>query len=157
MYPTAPLSARRLHGLDANQQQCDPPAMKYRLASGLLLLGLASCRPPPAEVVVEARSALASGKMTALLPWLAADARALLAAEPKIASASGKLWRVLPDGRLPATLLPAGEVVRTVELGQRAVVTIQRGRTTADVPLRLERGQWRLDLLAMPGFWRTLL
>lgn len=113
------------------------------------------CAAEPAEVVVAAREALPSGT-SAVLPWLAADARALLAAEPAVRAASGKVWKVTPDGKLPAGLLPVGEVASTTVLGSRASVVLARGRQQRAVPLIRERGQWRIDLLAMPAWWEHI-
>lgn len=131
-----------------------PPLRRLRntLALGLACALAVGCAAEPAEVVLAARQALPSGT-SAVLPWLAADARAVLAAEPTIRAASGKMWKVTPDGKLPAALLPPGEVVRTTVLGSRASVVVAKGRQQRAVPLVRERGQWRIDLLAMPAWW----
>lgn len=108
-------------------------------------------------MVAAVREAAADGKPDKLLPWLAEDARAVLGAEPAIRAASGKLWKVLPEGKLPPQLLPQGELVETTERGERAVVIVQRGKQRSMVPLVLEQGQWRIDLFAMPVFWQTIV
>ena len=124
----------------------------HNAAGAWLVLLAAGCRPTPDAVVLSAREAL-SGGTQAVAPWLAADARALLEAEPAVRAASGKVWKVTPDGKLPPVLLPAGEVVRTTVVGDRATVVVARGKQQRSVLLRREDGHWRIDLLAMPEWW----
>ena len=125
----------------------------WHSAAGAWMVLLATgCRPTPDAVVRSAREALPGGT-EAVLPWLAADARALLEAEPAVRAASGKVWKVTPDGKLPPGLLPAGEVVRPTVVGARATVVVARGKQQRSVLLRREDGHWRIDLLAMPDWW----
>lgn len=127
-------------------------------AAALLLLSAlaAGCREEPAAVVESARSALKSGDDEAFLALCEPSAADLLRRGELVQKRSGRVFKVLRDGKPTTTLLPKGDVGEVVESGQRAVVELRKGDRKELVPLRLVRGQWRIDLLEMDSFLQAM-
>ncbi len=123
--------------------------MRRVLATVLLL---SACRDDPASVFDQARNALAAKDDAAFLQLCEPRAAALLTAAPAVVTQSGRVFKVLRDGRPTARLLPDGEVVSVAENGHRAVVTTRSKKPASRVPMLLVAGQWRIDLLEMPQF-----
>ncbi len=121
-----------------------------RLLATLLLL--TACRDEPADVLDHARAALAAKDDAAFLGLCEPRAAALLTAAPTVVNQSGRVYKVLRDGRPTARLLPDGDVVSVEENGHRAIVTTRSKKPASRVPMRLVEGQWRIDLLEMPQF-----
>ena len=118
----------------------------------LLTVFLTACRDDPATVLDQARVALAAKDDAAFLALCEPRAAALLTAAPTVVAQSGRVFRVLRDGRPSARLLPDGEVDSVVENGHRAIVQTRSKKPASRVPMRLVQGQWRIDLLEMPQF-----
>ncbi len=117
-----------------------------------LVLLLTACRDAPDVVLDQARNALAAKDDAAFLALCEPRAAALLTAAPAVVAQSGRVFRVLRDGRPTARLLPDGEVAAVEENGHRAVVVTRSKKPASRVPMRLVDGQWRIDLLEMPQF-----
>ena len=117
-----------------------------------LAILLSACRDEPAQVLDQARNALAAKDDAAFLALCEPRAAELLAAAPAAVAQSGRVWKVLRDGRPTARLLPDGEVVSVEENGHRALVVTRSAKPASRVPMRLVAGQWRIDLLEMPQF-----
>ena len=108
---------------------------------------LCACREDPALVVESAREALAAQDDEGFLELCTPNAAELLRQAELVQKRSGRLLRVLRDGRPTPMLLPKGEIGEVVESGHRAVVDVQQGERKTRVPLRLVHGQWKFDLL----------
>jgi hypothetical protein len=121
-----------------------------RLFAALILLS--ACRDEPADVLDQARAALAAKDDGAFLALCEPHAAAILTAAPGVVNQSGRVYKVLRDGRPTARLLPDGEVVSVEENGHRAIVVTRSKKPASRVPMRLVEGQWRIDLLEMPQF-----
>lgn len=123
--------------------------MRWRRLAALLALalGCAACRDDPATVVGAARDALAAQDDEAFLELCEPRAAAFLREASAVQKRSGRLLKVLRDGRPTPSLLPKGEIGEVVEAGHRALVVVRQGERKEQVPLRLIRGKWRLDLL----------
>jgi len=106
-----------------------------------------ACRDDPASVVGAARDALAAQDDEGFLALCAPNAAALLREAALVQKRSGRLLKVLRDGRPTPMLLPKGEIGEVVESGHRAVVEVRQGDRKERVPLRLIRGQWKIDLM----------
>lgn len=127
-------------------------------AAILSLVLLSACRDDPAQVLEQARNALAAKDDAAFIALCEPRAAALLTAAPLAVAQSGHVFKVLHDGRPTSRLLPDGEVVSVEVNGHRALVVTRSGKPAARVPMRLVTGenslggQWRIDLLEMPQF-----
>lgn len=117
-----------------------------------LAILLPACREDPAQVLVDARNALVAKDDAAFLALCEPRAAELLTAAPKVVAQSGRVFKVLREGRPTARLLPNGEVLAVEENGHRAVVVTASKKPGGRVPMRLVDGQWRIDLLEMPQF-----
>ena len=117
-----------------------------------LVVFLSACRDDPAEVLDQARNALAAKDEAAFLALCEPRAAELLTAAPQVVAQSGRVFKVLRDGRPSARLLPDGEVATVEENGHRAIVLTRSKKPGGRVPMRLVDGQWRIDLLEMPQF-----
>lgn len=106
-----------------------------------------ACRDDPATVVSAARDALAAQDDEAFLDLCAPNAAALLREASLVQKRSGRLLKVLRDGKPTPMLMPKGEIGEVVEAGQRALVEIRQGDRKERVPLRLIRGKWKIDLM----------
>jgi len=125
--------------------------------SCLALLALcAGCRDAPAEVLGNARNALAARNEVQFLALVEPRAAALLRNMPEVMNKSGRQYKVLRDGKPGSNLLPKGDVADVVESGKRAVVVVKQGRAASQVPMRLIEGQWRIDLLEMDSFHEAI-
>lgn len=118
---------------------------------------LAGCRDAPDVVLASARNALQSRDEAGFLGLLEPRAAAFLRTVPSVVSKSGRVFKILRDGKPGANLLPKGDVVDVVETGPRAVVVkVRQGKMEAKVPMRLVEGQWRIDLLEMDSFYQQI-
>lgn len=106
-----------------------------------------ACRDEPATVVSAARDALAAQDDEAFLALCAPNAAAFLREAEVVQKRSGRLLKVLRDGRPTPMLLPKGEIGEVVEAGHRALVEVRQGERKERVPLRLIRGKWKIDLI----------
>lgn len=113
---------------------------------------LVACRDDPATVLQKARNALAAKDDAAFIALCEPHAAELLKRAPEVVAQSGRVYKVLRDGRPTAHLLPDGEVLEVTEMGHRAVVLTKSAKTANRVPMRLVDGQWRIDLVEMPQF-----
>ncbi len=117
-----------------------------------LLVALAGCRDDPKVVFEGARDTLAAKDVAGFLKLLTPPARDFLARADHVSKKSGRVFKVLRDGKPTKRLLPKGDVVDVVENGRKCVVVVKKGSKTSQVPMRLVRGQWRIDLLEMDSF-----
>jgi outer membrane murein-binding lipoprotein Lpp len=134
-------------------------ALVHRIPWGIAVVALtllAGCRDSPEDVIAQARQTLAAKDDAGFLTLLEPKSAAFLQAAPDVVNKSGKVYRVLRDGRPTTALLPKGEAVEVVEQGTLAVVMFKQGQETARVPLRLIEGQWRIDLLESDLFLQAL-
>ena len=124
----------------------------------LVILFLSACRDEPADVLEQARNALAAKDDAAFIALCEPRAAELLTAAPLAVAQSGRVFKVLREGRPTARLLPDGEVVSVAENQHRALVVTRSSKPASRVPMRLVAGpsslspQWRIDLLEMPQF-----
>jgi hypothetical protein len=118
----------------------------------LLTILLSACRDDPAQVLDQARNTLAAKDDAAFIALCEPRAAELLTAAPQVVSQSGRVFKVLRDGRPTARLLPDGEVVSVAENKNRALVVTRSSKPASRVPMRLVAGEWRIDLLEMPQF-----
>jgi hypothetical protein len=130
--------------------------------TGLIGAGIAvvfacvGCRDAPEVVFAEAKLALQQRDEAGFVALLEPGAQAFLAAATDVVGKSGRVFRVLKDGKPSPALLPKGEVKDVIERGKRAEVIVVQGSQKAIVPLRLIDGQWRIDLLEMTSFQATV-
>jgi hypothetical protein len=121
---------------------------------GLLTVAslLAGCRDEPSVVVDAARAALEARDEDAFLALCEPRAADLIRRGELVQKRSGRMFKVLRDGKPTTALLPKGDLGETVESGHRAVVEVKKGDLVQRVPLRLVRGQWKVDLMEMDLF-----
>ena len=98
-------------------------------------------------MVEAARIALSTQDDDAFLALCEPKTAALLRNGTKVQKESGRVWKLLRDGRPSPALLPKGDIAEVIESGPVAMVEVRLANTTSRVPLRLVRGQWRLDLI----------
>jgi|GEM_PF-2735767 len=122
----------------------------------LLSAALGGCREEPTIVFTSARDALAAQDVEGFLDLLTPQARDFLSRADKVSKASGRAFKILRDAKPTKRLLPAGDVTDVVEDGRRCVLVIKKGRNKNQVPMRLVRGQWRIDLLEMDSFMEAI-
>ena len=139
---------------DLTPRKAMPPAAKsvIAVAALTLLCAVAGCRDAPEVVFESARAALSEGDEVAFLALCEPTSRDLITRGERVAKRSSRIFRVLADGHPTAALLPKGDVSETLESGHRAVVKVKFGGSVSNLPLRLVRGHWKLDLLEMHLF-----
>ena len=135
--------------IDAPIDPCHLSLMRRAIALAVLLT---ACRDDTAEVLTQARNALATKDDAAFLALCEPQAAQLLAAVPQVVTQSGRVFKVLREGRPTSRLLPDGEIASVEENGHRAIVVTRSRKAGGRVPMRLIAGQWRIDLLEMPQF-----
>lgn len=117
-----------------------------------LLLVVAGCSTPPEEVYEAAYKATQAKDRDAFVMHVTARSTALL----------DELDRVKEEGNLeylasPFRLLPEPAKDEPTRVrGNRAEVPVVRGRNQGSVMLLKEDGEWRIDLLSLPEFWKPL-
>jgi hypothetical protein len=134
------------------------PTLARTLRTSLVGAGIAAafacvgCRDAPEVVFSEAKLALQQHDEAGFMALVEPGAHAFLTAATDVVGKSGRVFRVLKDGKPSPALLPKGEVKDVIERGNRAEVIVVQGSQKAIVPMRLVEGQWRIDLLEMTSF-----
>ena len=125
--------------------------------AALLIAGLSGCRQPPAEVFEQAREALKAKQDDEFERLCTKKTRKFLSNARTIVKKSSREFKVLASGRLNHSIMPKGDVVDTVERGHLCVLIVKKGNQRNTVPMRLEQGQWRIDLLEMDSFLSVVM
>ena len=121
------------------------------VAAGVLLTA-GGCREEPKIVFESARDALKAKDVDGFLKLVTPKTRDFLRSADDVSKRSGRTFKVLRDAQPTSRLLPSGEISDVVEQGRRCIVVVKKGRALQQVPMRLVRGQWRIDLLEMDTF-----
>lgn len=126
--------------------------LKTTALAALMCGALCGCRDDAKVVFETARDTLEAKDVPGFLLLVTPKARAFLQRADDVSKRSGRTFRVLRDGAPTKALLPKGDVTDVVEQGRRCVVVVTQGRRKQQVPMRLVRGQWRIDLMEMDSF-----
>ena len=124
----------------------------WPLVLATLLLG--ACGGSPAESVEAAQEAAELGELETMLEhFTERSADLVLGLEHVAVESRGAVVFLEPLTRI----LPKGFVAGVEEHEGAAVVTVEDERSgLATIPMLREGGAWKIDGLALPGFWRPI-
>lgn len=152
--------------------RCHRPRPALCLPALLAVLSmLAACRDPPETVLQNARDSLAELNKTACsakerLPEAIDDfakhveprAASIIRKAPEVGLRSAGQFGVFVTCKPPPGIIPDGDVVKVDAGDKRAIVRLKKktGKGENEVPMLLVDGHWKLDLLAIPAFAKSM-